>query len=53
MMIRLVVVKGYVSRLLMNEAIAAYIRLVRPELGADLKGVLEAISVDVRSMERE
>lgn len=52
-MLLLVVAKGYISRLLRNDAVAAYIRLVQPELGIELNGVLEAITVDARSMERE
>lgn len=43
----------FISRLLRNDAITAYIRLVQPELGIELNGVLDAITVDARSMERE
>lgn len=52
-MLLLVVAKGYISRLLRNDAVAAYIKLVQPDLGAELRGVIEAIAVDARSMERE
>ncbi|MFZ3184313.1 MAG: plasmid partitioning protein RepB C-terminal domain-containing protein [Pseudomonas sp.] len=52
-MLVLVVAKGYVARLLRNEAIAAYLKRFQPELGEELAGVMEAVTAEARNLERE
>lgn len=52
-MLVLVVAKGYVSRMLRNETIGAYLQRFQPELGDELAGVMDAITTDARSLERE
>ncbi|YCH20241.1 hypothetical protein M1D96_13985 [Pseudomonas sp. D1-3] len=52
-MLVLVVAKGYVARLLRNEAIAAYLSRFEPDLGRELAVVMEAVTADARSLERE
>lgn len=48
-MLVLVVAKGYVSRLLRNETIAAYLDRFEPDLAV----VMDAVTADARSLERE
>ncbi|MCY1498358.1 RepB plasmid partitioning protein [compost metagenome] len=52
-MLVLVVAKGYVSRLLRNETIAAYLERFEPDLARELAVVMEAVTADARSLERE
>ncbi|MCY1294611.1 RepB plasmid partitioning protein [compost metagenome] len=52
-MLVLVVAKGYVARLLRNEAIAAYLERFEPDLAHELAVVMEAVTADARSLERE
>lgn len=52
-MLVLVVAKGYVSRMLRNQNIAAYLERFEPDLVRELAGVVEAVTADARSLERE
>jgi len=52
-MLVLVVAKGYVSRILRNQTIAAYLERFEPDLVRELVGVVEAVTADARSLERE
>ncbi|MGE8328654.1 plasmid partitioning protein RepB C-terminal domain-containing protein [Pseudomonas urmiensis] len=52
-MLVLVVAKGYVSRILRNQTIAAYLERFEPDLVRELAGVVEAVTADARSLERE
>ncbi|MNJ62209.1 RepB plasmid partitioning protein [compost metagenome] len=52
-MLVLVVAKGYVSRLLRNEAISAYLDRFEPDLARELAVVIDAVTADARSLERE
>lgn len=52
-MLVLVVAKGYVSRMLRNQTIAAYLERFEPDLIRELAGVVEAVTADARSLERE
>lgn len=52
-MLVLVVAKGYVSRLLRNETIAAYLDRFEPDLARELAVVMDAVTADARSLERE
>jgi hypothetical protein len=52
-MLTLVVAKGYVSRLLHNKAVGDYLKRHHSELSTELKEVIDAISADARSTERE
>lgn len=52
-MLVLVVAKGYVSRMLRNQTIAAYLERFEPDLVRELVGVVEAVTADARSLERE
>ncbi|AVD86680.1 plasmid partitioning protein RepB C-terminal domain-containing protein [Pseudomonas sp. SWI44] len=52
-MLVLVVAKGYVSRMLRNQTIAAYLERFEPDLVRELAGVVEAVTADARSLERE
>lgn len=49
----LVVTKGYLSRLLRSEPIAAYLLSHHEDLLEELVSIMEAISSDVRNIERE
>jgi hypothetical protein len=49
----LVVTKGYLSRILRNEAISAYLQRFEPDLARELIGVMNAVTADARSLERE
>ncbi|MNF19396.1 hypothetical protein D3C80_2241550 [compost metagenome] len=52
-MLVLVVAKGYVSRLLRNETIATYLERFEPDLARELAVVMDAVTADARSLERE
>ncbi|HDS1812156.1 ParB N-terminal domain-containing protein [Pseudomonas sp. GD03651] len=52
-MLVLVVAKGYLSRMLRNEAISAYLQRFEPDLARELIGVMNAVTADARSLERE
>lgn len=52
-MLVLVVAKGYLMRLLRNEAIAAYLRHHYAELLEELVTIIEAVTTDARQLERE
>lgn len=52
-MLVLVVTKGYLSRMLRNEAISAYLQRFEPDLARELIGVMNAVTADARSLERE
>ncbi|WP_256814832.1 MULTISPECIES: ParB/RepB/Spo0J family partition protein [Pseudomonas] len=52
-MLVLVVAKGYVSRMLRNQTIAAYLERFEPDLVRELAGIVEAVTADARSLERE
>ncbi len=52
-MLVLVVAKGYVSRLLSNDAVIAYIKRFQPEIGEELAGVIDAVTADARVQLRE
>ncbi|MDF3928930.1 plasmid partitioning protein RepB C-terminal domain-containing protein [Pseudomonas putida] len=52
-MLVLVVAKGYISRLLRNDAIAAYLQRFEPDLARELEGIMLAVTADARNLERE
>jgi ParB-like chromosome segregation protein Spo0J len=52
-MLVLVVAKGYLVRLLRNEAIAAYLTRYYADLLEELVSIMEAITTDARQLERE
>ncbi|WP_458373666.1 plasmid partitioning protein RepB C-terminal domain-containing protein [Pseudomonas laurylsulfatiphila] len=52
-MLVLVVAKGYMSRVLSNEAIAGFMVRSYPELLEELVSIMEAVSSDARHLERE
>lgn len=52
-MLVLVVAKGYLARLLRNEAISGYLNRCHGELLEELTAIMEAISSDARKPERE
>ncbi|AYG43570.1 chromosome partitioning protein [Pseudomonas sp. Leaf58] len=52
-MLVLVVAKGYLSRLLRNEAISAYLQRFEPDLERELVGIMDAVTADARNLERE
>jgi len=52
-MLVLVVAKGYMTRMLSNEAIAGYLHYSHPELLEELVSIMEAVSSDARHLERE
>lgn len=52
-MLVLVVAKGYVTRLLRNEAVAAYVARHHKDLVGELTGVMEAVASDARAPGRE
>lgn len=52
-MLVLVVAKGYMTRMLSNEAIAGYLHHSHPELLEELVSIMEAVSSDARHLERE
>lgn len=52
-MLVLVVTKGYIARLMRSEAISAYLKQYEPDLAIELSAVMEAITTDARSLERE
>ncbi|NIE73963.1 chromosome partitioning protein [Pantoea sp. Ap-967] len=52
-MLVLVVAKGYLSRLLRNEAISAYLQRFEPDLERELVGIMDVVTADARSLERE
>jgi hypothetical protein len=52
-MLVLVVAKGYLSRLLRNDAIAAYLKCHYAELLEELQSIMEAVTSDARQLERE
>lgn len=52
-MLVLVVAKGYVSRLLRNDAVVDYLLRYHADLAGELEKVMEAIKADAMSFERE
>ncbi|ALQ02907.1 putative transcriptional regulator [Pseudomonas brassicacearum] len=52
-MLVLVVTKGYLVRLLRNEAIAGYVTRYYSELLEELMSIMEAVTSDARQLERE
>ncbi|MNF15074.1 hypothetical protein D3C80_2175270 [compost metagenome] len=52
-MLVLVVAKGYLVRLLRNEAIAGYLTRYYAELLEELVSIMEAVTSDARQLERE
>ncbi len=52
-MLVLVVAKGYLARLLRNEAVSGYLSRPHPDLSAELTSVMEAVGTDARSVARE
>ena len=52
-MLVLVVAKGYLARLMRNEAVSSYLSRHHPELSAELVSVMEAVATDARSIARE
>ena len=52
-MLVLVVAKGYLARLLRNEAISGYLNRCHSEILEELTAIMEAISSDARKPERE
>lgn len=50
-MLVLVVAKGYLSRLLRNEAIAAYLKCHYAELLEELQTIMEVVTSDARQLE--
>lgn len=52
-MLVLVVAKGYLVRMLRNEAIAAYLTRYYAELLEELMSIMEAVTSDARQLERE
>jgi hypothetical protein len=52
-MLVLVVAKGYLVRLLRNEAIAAYLTRYYADLLEELVSIMEAVTTDARQLERE
>ncbi|CAA7619000.1 RepB plasmid partition (fragment) [Magnetospirillum sp. LM-5] len=51
-MLSLVVTKGYVAKLFRNEAVADYIDRHHAELAMEMRGILEAVSSDARTLDR-
>ncbi|WP_158248680.1 hypothetical protein [Chromobacterium sinusclupearum] len=52
-MLVLVVAKGYISRLMRNEAISGYLKRHHKDLSEELTSVMESITTDTRNQERE
>ncbi|MNE33188.1 RepB plasmid partitioning protein [compost metagenome] len=52
-MLVLVVAKGYLCRLLRNEAISAYLNRFEPDLSRELVGIMDAVTADSRNLDRE
>lgn len=52
-MLVLVVAKGYMARLMRNEAIASYLRRHHKDLSDELVTVIDAITTEARTQERE
>lgn len=52
-MLILVVAKGYLLRILRNDAIAAYLQQHHADLLEELVSIMEAVSSDARHLERE
>lgn len=52
-MLVLVIAKGYLSRLMRNDAVSGYLSRHHPELSAELASVMEAVGTDARSIARE
>lgn len=52
-MLVLVVAKGYLSRLLRDEAISAYLKRHYAELLEELQSIMDAVTSDARHLERE
>jgi hypothetical protein len=52
-MLLLVVAKGYISRLLENKTIAEYLRNNYRDLATEMRGIIEAVTSDARSVGRE
>ena len=49
----LVVAKGYLSRLMRNEAISSYLVSHYPDLTNEIRNVMDAVGTDARAMQRE
>ena len=52
-MLVLVVAKGYLARVLRNEAIAGYLQRHHADLLEELVSIMESVSSDARHLERE
>ncbi|MNH25547.1 hypothetical protein D3C79_855460 [compost metagenome] len=52
-MLVLVVAKGYLTRILRNETILAYLQRYEPDLSRELVGIMDAVTADARNLERE
>lgn len=52
-MLVLVVAKGYLARLLRDEAISAYLKRHYAELLEELQSIMDAVTLDARHLERE
>lgn len=52
-MLILVVAKGYIVRLLRNENISSYLNRCHGELLEELSAIIDAVSSDARTPERE
>ncbi|MCY1313290.1 hypothetical protein D9M70_637970 [compost metagenome] len=52
-MLVLVVAKGYLARVLRNEAIAGYLHRHHSDLLEELVSIMEAVSSDARHLARE
>lgn len=52
-MLVLVVAKGYLTRILRNDPISAYLQRFEPDLARELMGIMDAVTADARNLERE
>lgn len=52
-MLVLVVAKGYLTRILRNDSISAYLQRFEPDLARELIGIMDAVTADARNLERE
>ena len=52
-MLVLVVAKGYLTRILRNDSISAYLQRFEPDLARELMGIMDAVTADARNLERE
>jgi hypothetical protein len=51
-MLTLVVARGYVSRLFRNKAVATYLDRHHAEMAVEMRGILEAVGGDARTLDR-